>query len=65
MIFTSPLPVPVTNPEVELIEASDVLELCHIPPGVGSVRVVVVATHRVAAPEMGSGWGLIVMVLVL
>ena len=65
MIFIIPLPIPVTRPEVELIEASNVLVLCHIPPGVGSVRVVVAATQRVAAPVMGSGWGLMVMVLVL
>ena len=55
--------IPNTTPEPETV-ATDVLLLAHVPPGVTSLREVVVPTHRFMAPVIGEGAVLTVTVAV-
>lgn len=43
------------KPDAGKIVATAVLLLLHTPPDVGSLKRVVVPTHKVVAPEMGAG----------
>jgi hypothetical protein len=54
----------VTNPVLEFTVATAGLAIDHVPPGVGSVAVVVDPLHIAAALAIGSGNGLVVTVAV-
>ena len=56
-----PAVTPVTTPE-ELIVATEVLLLVHVPPPVASPSEVVRPWHTVNAPVIAAGLGLIVTV---
>ena len=51
MMVSMPPPVPVTMPVVPTV-AMEVLLLLHVPPGTGSVRVIVAPSHTLPGPEM-------------
>ena len=65
MIIEVPSVKAVTSPLVILIFATDGLLLIHVPPGIASVYVVVVARHMFVEPVIGAGVVLIVTFLVL
>ena len=46
----------VTVPVLLMVATADVPEV-HMPPGVGSLRVVLVPRHRSSVPAMGAGTG--------
>lgn len=52
---------PVTMPVEAPTEATSGLLLLHVPPEVGSVRVVVRPTHNIDVPLIGAGNGFTVM----
>jgi hypothetical protein len=51
IMVSTPPPTPVTTPEVPTV-AIDVLLLLQVPPGTGSVSVIVALTQTLLGPEM-------------
>jgi len=61
VIRTVPSDTPVTTPEAMPTVAISVLPLCHVPPGVGLLSVIVYPTQTDVAPVVAA---LMVMALV-
>jgi hypothetical protein len=63
-MFVIPAEIPVTTPDDEPTTATEVAPLSHDPPGVASVRVMVVPAQSELLPLMGAGTGYTVKVVV-
>jgi hypothetical protein len=63
VIIAVPAATPVTTP-VELMVATPVLLLLHVPPGVISDKLVVRPTQTLSVPVIAAGFGLTVMITV-
>jgi len=64
VIVVKPAVIPVTTPVPGFMVATDVVLLAHVPPGVGSVSVVVRPVHTLLVPAIAPGSGLITTVVV-
>lgn len=60
MIVAVPGASPVTTP-APVIEAIEISELLHAPPGVASVSVMSEPSHTTSGPTIGAGIGFIVI----
>jgi hypothetical protein len=62
-MFDVPAAIPNTSPVVDPIVAFDGSLLCHVPPVVVLLSVVVAFTHIAAVPVIAAGAGLIVTLI--
>ncbi len=63
-MVVTPAEFPVIMPDAELIEATVVELLDHMPPAVASIKVPVDPTHILADPVIGAGDGVTVRTIV-